>query len=45
MAHKKIQEKNQFFIEITSSMSFSSNVKFLPDSLDFGGFKTLMTFV
>ena len=24
-------------------MSFSSNVKFLPDWLDFGGLKTLMT--
>ena len=35
MAHK-------IFIEITSLKSFSSNVKFLPDWLDFGGFKILM---
>ena len=42
MAHKKIQEKKQFFIEITSLMSLSSNVKLLPDWLQFRGFKTLM---
>ena len=30
-------------METTSLMSFSSNVKFLPDWLDFGDFKILMT--